>query len=103
MIPLDELPPEILQLIADAYRTLLKLEHESLNQSQRTDAASTLQAALHRHRTQRCEDPQHAGYVTYTPRRIPCYEATFAHKPRVVCRHSRAEHWAQVRARFPSF
>lgn len=25
MIPLDELPPEILQLIADAYRTLLKL------------------------------------------------------------------------------
>jgi hypothetical protein len=54
---------------------------------QMSGRCAVLQACLRRHLTQRCEDacadPAHAGFVTYTPRKVPCYLA-------LLRRHARA-------------
>ena len=63
------------------------------------DAASALQAALRRHRIQRCEDPAHQGRVTYARRPVPCFEAAHAHPGRVVCTRNRQGYLEQARTR----
>ena len=59
-------------------------------------ASAVLQACLRRHLTQRCEDPTHAGFVTYTPRKVPCYAATHAHPQRLACRAGRREYFLRA-------
>ena len=86
--PLDELPTDILHTIADIYR-----------REKAADAASALQAALRRHRIQRCEDPAHQGRVTYARRPVPCFEAAHAHPGRVVCTRNRQGYLEQARTR----
>ena len=71
------------------------------------NASAVLQACLRRHLTQRCEvpcdDPTHAGFVTYSPRKeekkVPCYFATHAHPQRITCRASRQEYFLRSLAR----
>ena len=62
MIPLDALPADVLELIRRYYTASRRAANEHL-------ASAVLQACLRRHLTQRCEDPAHAGFVTYSPRR----------------------------------
>ena len=62
MIPLNELPADVLELIR-SYYIASRLADDECN------ASAVLQACLRRHLTQRCEDacadPAHAGFVTY--------------------------------------
>ena len=60
---------------------------------QRADAASTLQAALQRHRVVRCDDPRHRGRVTYSRAPVACYALTHAHPGRVACSSSRTAYF----------
>ena len=76
MIPLDALPADVLELVRTYYLASRRADEEH-------HASAVLQACLRRHLTQRCEDPAHAGFVTYTPRRVPCYFA-------LLRRHARA-------------
>ena len=80
MIPLNELPDDVLELIRGYYLASRRADEKRDNER---NASALLQACLRRHLTQRCDDPAHAGFVTYTPRRVPCYFAL----PR---RHARA-------------
>ena len=63
-------------------------------------AVHYFQVCLRRHLTQRCEDacadPAHAGFVTYTPRKVPCYFATHAHPQRITCLASRGEYFLRA-------
>ena len=61
------------------------------------NGSTHLQACLRRHLTQRCEEPAHAGFVTYSPRRVPCYAATHAHPGRITCGASRREYFVRMR------
>ena len=90
MIPLDALPADVLDLIRRYYLA-------SLCSDQKHHASALLQARLRRHLTQRCEEPAHAGFVTYSPRRVPCYAATHAHPGRITCGASRSEYFLRVR------
>ena len=85
MIPLDALPDDVLDLVRKDYTT-----------SRRTSDSADLQACLRRHLTQRCDDPAHAGYVTYARGKVPCYFATHAHPQRLECRASRKEYFARI-------
>ena len=58
---------------------------EYYTETQRTDAASTLQAALQRHQVVRCDDPRHSGHVTYSRAPVACYALMHAHPGRVAC------------------
>ena len=92
MIPLDALPADVLDLIRRYYLA-------SRRADQKHHASARLQACLRRHLTQRCEDPAHAGFVTYflhSPRRVPCYAATHAHPRRITCEASRGEYFMRV-------
>jgi hypothetical protein len=89
MIPLDALPADVLELIAGYYLASRRADEEHL-------ASAVLQACLRRHLTQRCEEPAHAGFVTYSPRRVPCYAATHAHPRRLACGASRREYFVRV-------
>ena len=93
MIPLNELPADVLQLIRGYYLA-------SRRADEKRKASAVLQACLRRHLTQRCEDacddPAHAGFVTYTPRKVPCYAATHAHPQRITCRASRQEYFLRA-------
>ena len=62
MIPLNELPTDVLELIRRYYLA-------SCRADDKRNASAVLQACLRRHLTQRCDDPAHAGFVTYTPRK----------------------------------
>ena len=88
MIPLDALPDDVLDLVRKHYTT-----------SRRTSASADLQACLRRHLTQRCDDPTHAGFVTYAREKVPCYFATHAHPQRLECRASRQEYFLRSLAR----
>ena len=63
-LSLNDLPSELLKIIARYYR-----------QFQRRDAATTLQAALKRHLVMRCDHPRHTAR-TNTPGEAPvlCYQ-----------------------------
>ena len=89
MIPLDQLPADVLELIAGYYLASRRADDEH-------HASAVLQARLRRHLTQRCEDPAHAGFTTYSPRRVPCYFATHAHPGRLACGASRKEYFARI-------
>ena len=89
MIPLDALPADVLELIAGYYLASRRADEEHL-------ASAVLQACLGSHLTQRCEEPAHAGFVTYSPRRVPCYAATHAHPRRLACGASRREYFVRV-------
>ena len=93
MIPLNELPDDVLELIRRYYLA-------SRSADEKRNASARLQACLRRHLTQRCDDPAHAGFVTYTPRRVPCYAATHAHPQRLECRASRGEYFLRALTRF---
>ena len=94
MIPLHALPADVLDLIRRYYLASRRADNEHL-------ASAVLQACLRRHLTQRCEDPckdpAHAGFVTYSPRRVPCYADTHAHPGRITCGSSRREYFVRVR------
>ena len=89
MIPLNELPDEVLELIRRYYLA-------SCRADEKRNASAHLQACLRRHLTQRCDDPAHAGFVTYSPRRVPCYAATHAHPQRLACRAGRGEYFLRA-------
>ena len=89
MIPLDALPADVLELIRRYYTASRRADEKHL-------ASAVLQARLRRHLTQRCEDPAHAGFVTYSPRRVPCYFTTHAHPRRLACGASRSEYFMRV-------
>ena len=89
MIPLNELPDDVLELIRRYYLA-------SCRPDDKRNASAVLQACLRRHLTQRCDDPAHAGYVTYTPRLVPCYAATHAHPQRLACRAGRGEYFLRA-------
>ena len=93
MIPLDALPADVLELVRTYYLASRRADEEH-------HASAVLQACLRRHLTQRCEDPAHAGFVTYflhSPRRVPCYFTTHAHPRRLACGASRSEYFLRVR------
>ena len=96
MIPLNELPDDVLELIRRYYLA-------SCRADEKRNASAVLQACLRRHLTQRCDDPTHAGFVTYSPRKeekkVPCYAATHAHPQRLECRASRGEYFLRSLAR----
>ena len=100
MIPLNELPADVLELIRGYYLASRRADEKRDNER---NASAVLQACLRRHLTQRCEDacadPTHAGFVTYSPRRVPCYAATHAHPQRITCRASRGEYFLRSLAR----
>ena len=89
MIPLDALPADVLELVRTYYLA-------SRRADEKHHASAVLQACLRRHLMQRCEDPAHAGFVTYSPRKVPCYAATHAHPGRITCRASRSEYFVRV-------
>ena len=89
MILLNELPADVLELIRRYYLA-------SCRADDKRNASAHLQACLRRHLTQRCEDPAHAGFVTYFPHRVPCYAATHAHPQRITCRASRQEYFLRA-------
>ena len=97
MIPLNELPDEVLELIMAYYLA-------SRRADEKRNASAHLQACLRRHLTQRCEDacadPAHAGFVTYARSKVPCYAATHAHPRRLECRASRGEYFLRALTRF---
>ena len=78
----SDLPLEVVRMIAEYY-----------TETQRADAASTLQAALQRHRVVRCDDPRHSGRVTYSRAPVACYALTHAHPGRVACSSSRTAYF----------
>ena len=39
---------------------------------------------------------KHAGFVTFTPRKVPCYAATHAHPQRIACRASRRKYFLRA-------
>ena len=78
----SDLPLEVVRMIAEYYTDM-----------QRADAASTLQAALQRHRVMRCEDPRHSGHVTYSRAPVACYALTHAHPSSVSCRSTRTAYF----------
>ena len=78
----SDLPLEVVRMIAGYY-----------TETQRADAASTLQAALQRHRVVRCDDPRHSGRVTYSRAPVACYALTHAHPGRVACSSSRTAYF----------
>ena len=90
---LDALPDEVLELIMAYYLA-------SRRADEKRNASAHLQACLRRHLTQRCEvpceDPTHAGFVTYTRSKMPCYAATHAHPQRITCRASRQEYFLRA-------
>ena len=90
MIPLDALPADVLDLIRRYYLASLCSDQKHL-------ASAHLQARLRRHLAQRCEEPAHAGFVTYSSRRVPCYADTHAHPGRITCGSSRREYFVRVR------
>ena len=85
MIPLNELPDDVLELIMAYCRA-----------DDERNASAVLQACLRRHLTQRCEDPTHAGFVTYARGKVPCYAATHAHPQRITCRARREEYFLRI-------
>ena len=89
MIPLDALPADVLEIIMRYYLA-------SRRADEKHHASAVLQAGLRRHLTQRCDDPAHAGFTTYSPRRLPCYFLTHAHPGRITCRASRGEYFARA-------
>ena len=89
MISLDQLPADVLELIAGYYLASRRADDEH-------HASAVLQARLRRHLTQRCEDPAHAGYTNSSSRRVPCYAATHAHPRRVVCGASRKVYFVRI-------
>ena len=89
MIPLNELPADVLELIRRYYLA-------SRRADKKRNASAHLQACLRRHLTQRCDDPAHAGYVTYARGKVPCYFATHAHPQRLECRASRGEYFLRA-------
>ena len=92
MTSLNELPADVLELIRRYYLASRRADNER-------NASAVLQACLRRHLTQRCDDPAHAGFVTYSPRKVPCYAATHAHPQRLECRASRQEYFLRSLAR----
>ena len=74
----------MLELIRGYYLASCRADEKRDNER---NASAVLQACLRRHLTQRCEDacadPAHAGFVTYSPRKVPC---SFA----LLRRHARA-------------
>ena len=96
MIPLDALPDDVLDLVRKYYTA-------SRRADDKRNASARLQACLRRHLTQRCEDacddPTHAGFVTYSPRKVPCYAARHAHPQRLECRASRGEYFLRALTR----
>ena len=89
MIPLNELPDDVLELIRSYYIASRRADDEC-------NASAVLQACLRRHLTQRCDDPAHAGFMTYAREKVPCYFATHAHPQRLECRASRREYFARI-------
>ena len=93
MIPLNELPADVLELIRRYYLA-------SRRADEKRNASAHLQACLRRHLTQRCEvpceDPAHAGFVTYARSKVPCYAATHAHPQRLACRAGRGEYFLRA-------
>ena len=96
MIPLNELPTDVLELIRGYYLVSRRADEKRDNER---NASAVLQACLRRHLTQRCDDPAHAGFVTYTRSKVPCYAATHAHPQRLECRASRQEYFLRSLAR----
>ena len=96
MIPLNELPDDVLELIRRFRRHYTASRRADEKRDNERNASAVLQACLRRHLTQRCEDPTHAGFVTYTPRKVPCYAATHAHPQRITCRASREEYFLRA-------
>ena len=97
MIPLNELPDDVLELIRGYYLASRRADEKRDNER---NASAVLQACLRRHLTQRCDDPAHAGFVTYSPRKVPCYAATHAHPQRLACRAGRGEYFLRALTRF---
>ena len=89
MILLDAIPLDVLELTAACYTARCSADAEH-------HASAALHARLCRHLTQRCDDPTHAGFTTYSPRRLPCYFLTHAHPGRITCRANRSEYFARV-------
>ena len=93
MIPLNALPEDVLELIRRYYLASRRADEERHAEHH---ARTYLQARLRRHLTQRCDDPAHAGFVTYAREKVPCYFATHAHPQRLECRASRREYFARI-------
>ena len=89
-LPLNELPPELLEKIRRYYR-----------QFQRRDATSTLQAALRRHLVMRCDLPRHTAR-TNTPGEAPvlCYRFCHKHPRGVKCWATRKEYFEHIIAKW---
>ena len=88
-LSLNDLPSELLKIIARYYR-----------QFQRRDAATTLQAALKRHLVMRCDIPRHTAR-TNTPGEAPvlCYQYCHKHPRGVKCWATRKEYFERILAK----
>jgi len=93
MIPLNELPADVVELIAKYYKASRRADDER-------QASAVLQARLRRHLTQRCDDPAHTGYTNSSPHPRLCYVATHAHPRRLHCRASLGQYFARIWAGF---